>query len=284
MANQGLSFSDAGGGNRGYNGLWIGNVTAPFGDGSSLSSSLLRDAFYAAQKDDVLPTVVNVAAGVPILSGSLLDEDGVSAPPGIVVTVTQPNGTALDTSRSVYTDDLMIHLDAENNLSSFMIKNPAEGNWTVSIQISDGSEPTFQLIVSTTPTGTGDETEMEQTLESAFQGRFTDEQLDSFVEKHALGTRSCFWCKVAVWTIAVALTVILLAVTFVLSAESGVVVALALYAGVSAPVALTFIRTLITIVGTGVKGFVIAICKWTGTCAPINTDVNLAELSPQGGY
>lgn len=283
MPNQGLAFNDSGAGNRGYNGLWIGNVSAPFDNGTD-SPSLLREAFYAAQKDEVLPTIVTVASGVPVLSGSLLDEDGVSTPPGVVVTITKPDGTQLNTSSSVYTDDLMIHLDAEGNLSAFMIKNPAPGNWTVSIQVPDGSEPNFQLIVSTLPTGTSDENDMQTTLQSAFQERFTDEQLDGFVTKFALGSRSCFWCKVGAWSIAIAISVILLVVTVAISAETGAIVALAAYVGITAARALLLARVLINVVGKGIGAMVTQICGYMNICAKIGTEAELAEPLPQGGY
>jgi hypothetical protein len=285
MANQGLAFSDAGGGNRGYNGLWIGNVTTPFGGGSSpSSSSLLHDAFYAAQKDDVLPTVVNVAAGVPILSGSLLDEDGVSTPQGVVVTITKPDGTVLNTSSSVYTDDLMIHLDAENNLSAFMIKNPAVGNWTVTTQIPDGSEPNFQLFISTMPTGTNDEVDMQATLQSAFQEKFTAEQLDGFVEKFGLLTWRCFWCQVGVWALAIIIVIAVTALGTLISIESGAVVSLGLFLTVSAARALLLIRSIIALVTMGVNKIITSICGWSGACSAAELGLEAENLSPQGGY
>ncbi|MDQ3748539.1 MAG: hypothetical protein M3367_05895 [Acidobacteriota bacterium] len=281
MANQGLAFSDASGGNRGYNGLWIGDVSSPFG--ASGSSTLFREAFHAARKDDVLPTVVNVAAGVPILSGSLMDEDGISTPPGVIVTVTKPDGTALDVSSSVYTDDLMIHLDAENTLSAFMIKNPAVGNWTISTQIPGGSEPNFQLFVATMPTGTGDESDMQATLQSAFQDRFSPEQIDGFVEKYGLGSAGCVWCTIGVWIIAAAIAVILLAATAVLTVESGCVVTLALAAKATAEASLFFIRGLLGLVGAGVGALASKICGWIGACDSA-LDTGITEMSPQGGY
>jgi hypothetical protein len=282
MANTGLAFNDSAGGNRGYNGLWIGNVTSPFGD--SDEPSLLREAFFAAAKDAVLPTVVTVAAGIPVLTGTLLDEDGISTPPGVVVTVTKPDGTQLSTASSVYTDDLMIHLDAENNLSAFMIKNPAAGSWVISTQVPDGSEPAFQLIVSTMPTGKSDENDMDATLQAAFQNRFTDEQIAGIVEKFGLAGQSCFWCKVGVWSIAIAISVILAAVGFLFSAESAAILALAAYIGAEAGPTLILVRGLLFIIGKSIGAAITSICQYTKACGPFTADMELGEMSPQGGY
>ncbi len=281
MPNTGLAFNDSAGGNRGYNGLWIGNVSSPFG--ASGQPSLLREAFFTAQKDDVIPTVVNVAAGVPFLNGSLLDADGTSVPPGVIVTITKPDGTVLNTSTSVYTDDLMIHLDADGYLSSFLIKNPMAGNWTVATQIPSGSEPNFQLFVATMPTGTNDQGDIEATIQSAFQARFTDEQLDGFVEKFGFSSWSCFWCTVGVWTLAVAIVLVVTALGAYITVQSGAVVALAGFAGVSVSAALLFIRSIIALVTMGVNKIVTSICGWTGACS---NSLDFATPTPvlQGGY
>ncbi len=281
MANQGLAFNDSTGGNRGYNGLWIGNVSSPIG--ASGQPSLFREAFFAAAKDEVLPTVVNVTAGVPILSGSLLDEDGLSVPPGVVVTITKPDGTILNTKSSVYTDDLMIHIDPDGNLSSFVVKNPMVGNWTIATDIPDGSEPNFQLFVSTMPTGTNDKTDIETALQSAFQPKFTGEQLDSFVAKYELVSWGCFWCQLGVWTLAIAIVVIVTIVGAAITVQSGAVVALAAFAGVSAAAALIFVRTIIALVVMGVNKIVTSICGWTGACSSaLTSNAGMGGLSIQG--
>ena len=282
MANQGLAFNDSAGGNRGYNGLWIGNVSSPIGE--SGKPSLFREAFFAAAKDEVLPNIVTVTAGVPILSGSLLDEDGLSVPPGVVVTITKPDGTLFNTTSSVYTDDLMIHIDPDGNLSSFIVKNPMVGNWTIATNIPDGSEPNFQLFVSTMPTGTNDKADMEAALQSAFQPRFTTEQLDGFVTKYELVSWECFWCQVGSWIVAVVIVVTVTIVGAAIAVKSGAIVALAGFAGVSPEATLIFVRTIIALVVMGVNKVVTSICGWTGACSPALTlNAGMGQLSIQGG-
>jgi hypothetical protein len=282
MANTGLAFNDSAGGNRGYNGLWIGNVTTPFG--TTGTPSLLREAFFAATKDAVLPTIVTVAAGVPILTGSLLDHDGVSTPPGVVVTVKKPDGTLLDTSQPVYTDDLMIHIDAVGNLASFMIKNPAVGNWTITTTIPDGPEPSYQLFVSTMPTGTDDQVDMETTLQTAFQNRFTAEQLDGFVEKFGLVGWGCFWCQVGVWAVAIALVILGVFLAGQLTVTTTIVTALAAFANVAATTAMAFIKTIMALITMGVNKIITSICGWTGACGNAMDASGTDGMIPQGGY
>jgi hypothetical protein len=281
MANTGLAFNDSAGGNRGYNGLWIGNVSE-FVDADK--PSFFKEAFLAAKKDDVLPTVVNVAAGVPMLSGSLLDEDGISTPPGIIVTITKPDNTALDISKEVFNDDLMIHLDSEGNLASFMVKNPMQGNWTISVQDTLNKEPAFQLFVSTSPTGTGVEGDVAQTLHTVFRDRYTAEQLDGFVERFEFVTWGCFFCQLGFWVLAGIIIFVLFAFNSTLTVASPLILTvMTWFTAMSAVSALAMVRGLIGVIVFGVGAVSNKICGWIGACSNAVEEGTDGTI-PQGGY
>lgn len=258
----GLAFSDASGLNRGYTGLWLGNVSEPFGEGAS--RSLRHEIFRAAKKDEQVPTTVQVAQGAPFLSGSLMDQDGVSVPPGVVVTVTRPDGTTLP-STDVWSNDLIVHHDPEGNLAGFLISQPQPGTWTIQTSFPAGGDPNFQLFVSTLPTA-DDQADITQALESAFAERFTTEQIDAIILRYGLSSWGCFWCTVGVWTLAVIIVIAVTVALAYLTVESGAVVALAGWAGVSANAALIFIKTLVALVVMGVNAVVTRICQWSGAC------------------
>jgi hypothetical protein len=258
----GLAFSDASNLDLGYAGLWIGNVAEPFSE-QEVPVSLRRDLFLAAAKDAVLPTTVTVAHGAPFLIGSLLDADSVSVPSGVVVKVTKPDGTSLPAVNS-WTDDLVVHYDTSGNLAGFLISNPDPGTWSFTTTCPD-TEPDFQLFVSTLPTAE-DQSDITQTLESAFEHRFTADQIDALVDRYGLTSWKCFWCEVGVWSLAVIIVVAVTVAMGYLTVQSGAVVALAGWAGVQAVVALAFIRTLVALIVMGVNAVVTRICQWSGAC------------------
>jgi hypothetical protein len=259
----GLAFSDASNLDLGYAGLWLGNVAEPFPEGEA-PVSLRRDLFLAAAKDEVLPTTVTVAHGAPFLIGSLLDGDGISVPSGVVVTVTKPDGTSLP-AVNTWTDNLVVHYDTSGNLAGFLIHEPELGTWSFTTTCQDADEPDFQLFVATLPTR-DDQTDITQTLESAFGDRFTGDQINALVDRHGLTSWGCFWCEVGVWSLAVIIVVAVSVGLAYLTVQSGAVVALAAWAGVSATVALTFIKTLVALVVMGVNAVVTRICQWSGAC------------------
>lgn len=262
----GLAFSDASKMDLGYAGLWIGNVAEPLSE-QQAPVSLRRDLFLAAAKDEVLPTTVTVANGAPFLIGSLLDADGVSVPSGVVVKATKPNGTSLPTV-DTWTDSLVVHYDTSGNLAGFLISDPEPGTWSFTTTCQDDDEPDFQLFVSTLPTR-DDQADITQTLESAFEHRFTADQIDALVDRYGLMSWKCFWCEVGVWSLAVTIVVAVTVAMGYLTVQSGIVVALVGWvsvASVTATVALAFIRTLVALVVMGVNAVVTRICQWSGAC------------------
>jgi hypothetical protein len=271
----GLSFSDVAGDNRGYRGLWIGNVAQPFGDEGS---SLYRDLFLAVAKDEVLPTTVNVVQGAPSLIGSLIDADGFSVPPGVGLTLTQPDGTVLNSETPIWSDNLVLHHDSGGNLSGFIVQNPMPGTWQIATHFSDQTEPSFQLFVHTLPVGLNDVADIDQTLSRTFTQHFSREQIDTLVEKYELGSWACFWCRVGLWAIAALIAVLIATAMSYVTVGSAAVTALAAALGIAATAALAFIRTLAAVVSAGVGWIVNQICAWTGVCSK-GLDPSIAPLS-----
>ena len=77
----------------------------------------------------------------------------------------------------------------------------------------------------------------------------------------------CTMCKVAAYGIAAALVAIGAAGLATLSVSSGIVLALAAFAGVSAAGALAFIAGLASVISGGVSAVSGYICSWTGACS-----------------
>jgi len=272
MQMYGKSFSDAAGKNQGYRGLWVGNVAQPFtnpGGNSAaiMPTTLFRDMFLAIKKDDVLPNTVEVQAGVPFLNGSLSDQDGVSVPPDVIVTLTKPDGTVLSTETPIWSDDLMIHHDADGNLSGFMIKNPDVGTWTIATSVRDATEPNFQLFVSTQPAGLDEKDDIHATIAETFTEHFAAEDIDRLVAKHSLGSWACFWCRLGLWAIAAAIAVLIMAAMTYVTAQSAAIAGLAAALNVAAGAVLNFVRTLVAIAGAGIGWVVNQICAWSGVCS-----------------
>ena len=77
---------------------------------------------------------------------------------------------------------------------------------------------------------------------------------------------SCAACTVSVWTVAALITSVGAAGVAALTLTSGPVIALASFAGISAPMALAFIQSLATAIAGGVANVAKAICKWINAC------------------
>lgn len=82
----------------------------------------------------------------------------------------------------------------------------------------------------------------------------------------ALGGIGCTLCKIAAYTVAIAIVAVGAGALSLLTAGSGVVVALAAFAGVAATTALAFIVTLATAISGGIGVVASYICEWTGAC------------------
>lgn len=76
----------------------------------------------------------------------------------------------------------------------------------------------------------------------------------------------CTICKVAAYSIGVAIVAVGAAALSTLTAGSAVVIALASFAGVAAATSLAFIVGLTTAVGGGAGVVASHICSWTGAC------------------
>lgn len=109
-------------------------------------------------------------------------------PPDVIVTLTKPNGEVLSTQTAIFSDDLVIHHDADGNLSGFLIRNPDLGIWTIATSMRDAAEPNFQLFVSTQPFGADEEGDIHQTIASTFSEHFDEADIDRLVEKFGLGS------------------------------------------------------------------------------------------------
>lgn len=82
----------------------------------------------------------------------------------------------------------------------------------------------------------------------------------------ALSSVGCTLCKIAAYTVAVAIVAVGAGALTLLTAGSAPVVALAAFAGVAATTALAFIVTLTTAITGGVGVVASYICEWTGAC------------------
>ncbi len=82
----------------------------------------------------------------------------------------------------------------------------------------------------------------------------------------SLASIGCTLCSIAAYTVAAAIVGIGAAGLTLLSVTSGVVVALAAFAGVGASAALAFIAGLSTAIASGISAVCTKICEWTGAC------------------
>lgn len=97
---------------------------------------------------------ISIAQGAPILIGGITDgSDTLNFPSGVIMTLTNPNGSTLNIETNQ--DDLFVHMHG-NSLFAFIIKNPIPGNWTLSIT-APPNQPfitSFQALPSQDPVNT----------------------------------------------------------------------------------------------------------------------------------
>ncbi len=253
-------------GDNGYVGFWVGDGNEPFGD-DSLNLSPRRALFQMLKKDDSPPDTINVPSGSPFLHGVLTDADGVSAPAGISITITDPNGNVLDQATPITASGNVIQADSEGNIIGFLIPNPTQGTWTIVVEGANSDEPSFQLFATTLPTSDAQST-IDQTIQETFKQLFDKKDL-----QHYFGPEfswGCIACTIGVWSLAVIIIVAVIIGAALLTEGSAVVIALVAWvntAAVTSAVALAFIRGLVAVVALGISAVVNNLCGWTGACS-----------------
>lgn len=95
----------------------------------------------------------------------------------------------------------------------------------------------------------------------------SEDQLSAAHREVLTGGAGCTWCKVGAYTVAAAIVIVGVAGLAALTPESGVVVALADFAGVDVEAALTFLRGLGAVISQGTGAVANEICQWMGACS-----------------
>lgn len=215
---------------------------------------------------------ITVDQDVPFIMGSVTTDNG-AYPAGATVTLTDPNGNQIGPSQ---TDSCFVACADDNPamVQSCMIKNPAAGNWTVTVTNLDA---TMYVFFSTMPV-----TDQYATIYGALAPLIDPDPASPATPQSSV---SCKVCKAVCWVVAVAIAALCAAGMAFLTAGSAPVVALvALLAGtiaaLSANAVVIIIAALVAAVGSAAAIIVTNICSWVNACP---TGVTAAITDPRAG-
>ncbi|WAZ27344.1 Ig-like domain-containing protein [Streptomyces cinnabarinus] len=223
-------------------------------------------------EESVQTLTVDVVQGVPFLMGSVTTDDG-NFPPGVNVTLTDPNG---DQVRHSETDDrLVVCVNNDPTMvQSCMIQDPMVGTWTITVTNADSSSYVF---FSTMPT----EAQYTTIIDTLTPYIDAPEAPGAGPE----GAAACWTCRVALWTLGIALTMLLVVGAGLLTATAapvtGLIAILASIGITLAPAgAILVLQALLAGVGATALIVVNNLCSWVNACS---TDVRAKITSPTSG-
>ncbi len=146
-------------------------------------------------------------------------------------------------------------------IMSAIVINPAPGRWNVQWPSVSGSMPDFELTAGAVPAANGAQIMADEVSAILQSGQ-------NIAMKTADWSWACGGCKVAAYGLALIIASVAAgAMAATLTVESGIVVATAGWAGVTAPVALAFIVGICTAATLTVDFIVTSLCEWAGICS-----------------
>ncbi|MFE1906052.1 Ig-like domain-containing protein [Streptomyces gardneri] len=250
---------------------YCAGYVVPAQSSDSESVHPLRALRGTPTEESVQTLTIDVAEGVSCLMGSVTTDDG-SYPTGVTVTVTDPDGNPVGPSQ---TDARFVVCVANDPtmVQSCTIQDPVVGRWTVTVTNADSSSYVF---FSTLPTEAQYTTIIDTLAPHIDPGP---------AKPGPEGSVACTICQVACWTLAIALTFLLVLVAGLITAASGPVGWLVALLGsigiVMLPAtALVVVQALLAAVGATVFMVVENLCSWLNACS---TGVTAKMTSPRAG-
>lgn len=146
-------------------------------------------------------------------------------------------------------------------IMSAIVVNPLPGRWNVQWPSVSGSMPDFELTAGAVPGANAAQIMADEVSAILQSGQ-------NLAMRAADWSWACAGCKVAAYGIALIIASVAAgAMAATLTVESGLVVATAGWAGVTAPVALAFIVAICTGATLTVDFIVTSLCEWVGICS-----------------
>lgn len=189
-------------------------------------AALVRPEHVTTHRERTLEQKVNIVAGTPQLYGTVANDSG-DFPSGVRLEITKPDGRKLDTAHSFNDPDLNVVLGPLGSLHMFVVRNPAVGEWRITMTIRDDITDAH-LVVSTTATADTFGQSEKALRKVMHDSESVPEELRELLAETAQGS---FWCQLIFYGIAVIFFALVVALLSEASAVSATIAAVANFIG-----------------------------------------------------